>query len=68
MQALGKVVVGMRKDEASLELKAVQVPDHIDILATHPSGANVHLLITSVLGARSRVVPENLLYRIFEKS
>jgi len=54
VQALAKTVVGLRKDEETLELKAVHVPDHLDVLATHPSGANVHFLITSVLGALSR--------------
>lgn len=50
VQALSKTVVNMRKDEVTLELKAVAIPDHLDILATHPSGASIHFLFTSVLG------------------
>ena len=58
VQALGKTVVGLRKDQAGGQLKAVQVPDHLDVLATHPSGGNVHFLISSVLGkSLSRKVP-----------
>ena len=60
VQALGKTVVGMRKDQASLELKAVHIPDHLDILATHPCGATVHFLVSSVLGASHHLAEESL--------
>lgn len=53
VQAMGKTVVGMRKNEANLELKAVHIPDHLDILATHPSGATIHFLVSTVLGMQS---------------
>lgn len=49
--ALSKTVVSVRKDTGSGDLKAVHIPDHLDVLATHPTGANVHFLITTVLGA-----------------
>lgn len=62
VQALSKIAVSMRKDEASLELKAVHIPDHLDILATHPSGANIHFLFTNVLGdSKGKVITRPLL-------
>jgi predicted dehydrogenase len=51
VQALGKTVVSLRKDGDKGDLKAVHIPDHLDILAQHPSGAHVHFLFSSVLGA-----------------
>ena len=50
--ALGKTVVSLRKDGDKGDLRAVHIPDHLDILAQHPSGAHVHFLFSSVLGMR----------------
>lgn len=47
--ALTKTFIKMRRDEEGL-LKAVRVPDHIDVVADMVSGAQLHLQVSSVAG------------------
>ena len=49
VSAMGKVYTPMRKD-AEGHLKAVKVPDHIDIVADMACGAQARLTISSVTG------------------
>ena len=49
ISAMGKVFVRNRKDENG-QLKAVRIPEHIDILADLACGAQAHLQFSSVTG------------------
>lgn len=54
--AMGQTVVKMRKDWATGNLKAVQVPDHIDVLARMACGAQAHIVISAVAGEKLRTI------------
>ena len=47
--AFAKTYVKMRRDQEG-DLKAVRVPDHIDVLADMACGAQLHLQVSSVSG------------------
>jgi predicted dehydrogenase len=47
--AFAKTFVKMRRDQAG-ELKAVRVPEHIDVLADMAVGAQLHLQVSTVAG------------------
>jgi predicted dehydrogenase len=47
--AFAKTYVKMRRDQEG-DLKAVRVPDHIDVLADMACGAQLHLQVSSVTG------------------
>lgn len=48
--ALGKTVVKLRRDAATGTMKAVQVPDYINILADMACGAQLKLTVSAVTG------------------
>lgn len=50
VMAMGKTFVTMRPDAESGVMKAVHVPDHINIIADMACGAQAHLMISSVAG------------------
>jgi len=47
--AMGKTFVTMRKDEAGM-LRAVRIPEHLDVVADMACGAQAHFQISSVTG------------------
>lgn len=49
VQALGKVFVRQRRDEAG-GLRAVRVPEHLDVLADMACGAQAHIQVSAVTG------------------
>jgi predicted dehydrogenase len=49
LSAMGKIFTPMRKDDSG-QLRAVKVPDHIDIMADMACGAQARLTISSVTG------------------
>ena len=55
VMALGNVVVPQRRDPATGQMRAVQVPEHLDILATMRDGAQAHLQFSTLHG----LVPAN---------
>jgi predicted dehydrogenase len=50
VMAMGKVYVKMRHDPHSGALKAVRIPEHVDIIADMICGAQAHFSISSVTG------------------
>jgi predicted dehydrogenase len=57
--ALGKTFVKQRRTEEGM-LKAVRIPEHIDVLAEMACGAQLHLQVSSVAGLAG--APEILLF------
>ena len=51
VQALAKTVVKTRTHSENSEPTAVQIPDHLDILAELANGAQAHIVISDVTGA-----------------
>lgn len=49
VQAMGKTFVRMRKDTAG-RMRAVRVPEHIDVVAAMACGAQAHIQISAVTG------------------
>jgi predicted dehydrogenase len=49
VQALGKVFVKQRRDDAG-GLRAVRVPEHLDVLADMACGAQAHIQVSAVTG------------------
>jgi len=50
VMAMGKTVVKMRCDAETAALRAVEVPDHVDVLADMACGAQAHLQFSAVCG------------------
>jgi predicted dehydrogenase len=48
--AMGKTFVKMRMDPQSGTMRAVRIPDHIDVIANMACGAQAHFLVSSVAG------------------
>jgi len=57
--AMGKTFVTMRKDGAGI-MRAVRIPEHIDVIADMACGAQVHLQISNVAGLAGK--PEAFLF------
>ncbi len=47
--AMGKVFAPMRRDESKM-LKAVRIPDHLDVIADMACGAQMHMQISQIAG------------------
>ncbi len=50
VMAIGKTFVKTRKEAGSGELRAISIPDHIDVLADMDCGAQMNIQISSVTG------------------
>jgi len=48
--AAGKVFVPLRRDPASGVMREVSIPEHLNVIADLPRGAQLHLMISSVAG------------------
>ena len=51
--AMGKVFVPMRKDSQADALRAVHIPDHLDVVADMACGAQAHLQFSNAAGLAS---------------
>ena len=62
VMAMGKTHVKARVDPATGAQQHLTIPDHIDVLGTLPSGAQLHMLVSDVLVGKSRPAAEFWLY------
>lgn len=62
VMAMGKTHVKARVDPATGALHHLKIPDHIDVLGTLPSGAQLHMLISDVLVGKGRPAAEFWIY------
>jgi predicted dehydrogenase len=53
VMAMGKTVVRQRKDLNTGKMKAIKIPDHLDIIAEMECGAQAHFGISDVTGMRN---------------
>ena len=60
VMAAGRVFVKMRKDPSTGSMRAVQIPEHVNVIAEMDCGAQASLWISDVAGLRQR--KEALLY------
>jgi predicted dehydrogenase len=62
VMAMGKTHVKARVDPATGAQHHLKIPDHIDVLGTLPSGAQLHLLVSDVLVGKGRPAAEFWIY------
>ncbi len=62
VMAMGKTHVKARVDPATGAQHHLKIPDHIDVLGTLPSGAQLHMLVSDVLVGKGRPPAEFWIY------
>ena len=60
--AMGKTHVKSRVDSTTGAQHHLKIPDHIDVLGTLPSGAQLHMLVSDVLVGKGRPAAEFWIY------